>query len=69
MAESSGVLALATLLTTLALGAGAGFRCNPPSTTTETIYDYVLPDILGQRNISLSAYKGKVVNIMNVATY
>uniref|UniRef100_A0A1B6C1V4 Glutathione peroxidase n=1 Tax=Clastoptera arizonana TaxID=38151 RepID=A0A1B6C1V4_9HEMI len=34
-----------------------------------TIYDYTVPDIHEKENISLSKYKGKVVLIVNVATY
>ncbi|MPC85984.1 hypothetical protein E2C01_080793 [Portunus trituberculatus] len=33
------------------------------------IYDFQELDLLGTRNISLSEYKGKVVMIVNVATY
>lgn len=35
----------------------------------ESIYNFTMTDLWGQRNISLSDYKGKVVLITNVATY
>jgi len=49
--------------------AGAMLQCNQPASESKTIYDFGLQDINKQKNISLSDYKGKVVLIVNVATY
>ena len=66
------------LLGLLAVAAGADggkvvrvpFKdCYGDLESTESIYNFTMPDLWGQRNISLSDYKGKVVLITNVATY
>lgn len=49
--------------------AGVMLECNQPDTDETTIYDFSLMDVHKQRNISLSEYRGKVVLIVNVATY
>lgn len=43
--------------------------CYVDAQSPESIYNFTMLDLWGQRNISLSDYKGKVVLITNVATY
>jgi len=43
--------------------------CYADTTSSESIYNFTMPDLWGKRNISLSEYSGKVVLITNVATY
>lgn len=43
--------------------------CYEDPASSESIYDFTMPDLWGTRNISLSSYRGKVVLITNVATY
>lgn len=44
-------------------------ECYVDAQSPESIYNFTMLDLWGQRNISLSDYKGKVVLITNVATY
>ncbi|CAL1532645.1 unnamed protein product [Lymnaea stagnalis] len=52
-----------------AVQAGVMMDCNQPANDNRTIYDYSLMDVHNIRTISLNDYKGKVVLIVNVATY
>jgi len=49
--------------------AGVMMDCHQPKTNAASIYDFTLMDIHKAKNISLSDYKGKVVLMVNVATY
>lgn len=49
--------------------AGVMMDCHQPKTNAASIYDFTLMDIHKTKNISLSDYKGKVVLMVNVATY
>jgi len=43
-------------------------QCNVDA-SNQTIYDFTIPTLSGSKNISLSDYRGKLVLIVNVATY
>ncbi|GBN14508.1 hypothetical protein AVEN_248730-1 [Araneus ventricosus] len=43
--------------------------CIRPVQSDTTVYNFTLPDLLETRNVSLSEYKGKVLLLVNVATY
>lgn len=51
------------------VSAGSMMDCDQKATDTRSIYDFTLMDIHKEKNISLSDYRGKVVLIVNVATY
>jgi len=65
----------ATTLTAAALGLVAGQEqvarrgCYHHATNGGSIYDYEESDIMETKNISMQDYRGKVVLIVNVATY
>jgi len=69
MAQSAQACVMAALCGLVSLTAGAMLTCQQPSTDSRSIYDFTLPDIHQKTNISLSDYKGKVVLIVNTATY
>jgi len=43
--------------------------CNTELSANQTIYDFSIPDLKGKEEIPLSKYRGKLVLIVNVATY
>ncbi|KAK7111400.1 hypothetical protein V1264_011037 [Littorina saxatilis] len=43
--------------------------CSQPASDNANIYDFTMLDITKTKNISLSDYRGKVVLVVNVATY
>lgn len=47
----------------------ASVQCDDEDLIEDSIHNYTLPDLWGIQNISLSDYRGKVVLIVNVATY
>lgn len=47
----------------------ASVECENEDSIEGNIYNYTLPDLWDVRNISLSDFQGKVVLIVNVATY
>jgi len=49
--------------------AGVMMDCHQDKNNPTTIYDFSAMDIHKTKNISLSDYRGKVVLIVNVATY
>jgi len=62
--------AMAALLTLLAVCHGQMIKqCNQPASDNSSIYDFTMLDITKTKNISLSDYRGKVVLVVNVATY
>jgi len=70
MGVRSAGCALAALYSLVAMAsAGVMMDCHQPSSDKESIYDFSLMDIHKTKTINLSDYKGKVVLIVNVATY
>ncbi|KAK4299058.1 hypothetical protein Pmani_028648 [Petrolisthes manimaculis] len=54
----------------VASGSGVSRRaCYHHQAAGDSIYDLVETDLLEQRNISFSDYRGKVLLVTNVATY
>jgi len=43
--------------------------CNQKASNNGTIYDFTMLDLSKTKNIPLSNYRGKVVLVVNVATY
>lgn len=44
-------------------------QCDQPTSDHTNIYDFSMLDITRANNVSLSDYRGKVVLVVNVATY
>lgn len=66
----------AGLVSLAAIGVGVGAQdrvasraCFHHPSNGGTIYDFEESDLFESRNISLAEYKGKVILIVNVATY
>ncbi|GAB6028263.1 hypothetical protein CHUAL_002444 [Chamberlinius hualienensis] len=56
----------------LAIVSGEDFmihRCNSENYENNTIYDFNMTDIYENKTISLADYQGKVLIVVNVATY
>lgn len=51
------------------VNAGVMMDCQQPASVDTTIYDFSLMDIMKTKTINLTDYMGKVVLIVNVATY
>jgi len=64
----TGLVAALCGLVTVA-SAGVMMDCHQPASDTGTIYDFSLLDLHQTKDISLSDYRGKVVLIVNLATY
>uniref|UniRef100_UPI00397FC9EC hypothetical protein n=1 Tax=Salmonella sp. s29873 TaxID=3159634 RepID=UPI00397FC9EC len=47
----------------------ASVECSNDYGDGDSLYNYTAEDIWGERNISLSKFRGKVVLVVNVATY
>lgn len=62
-------LALATVLGVLSPALGQMGMCHQPSSDNTTFYDFKLRNVHKNDTINFSDYRGKVVLLVNVATY
>jgi len=63
------VAAFCTLFAVVYGAAPSVMPCAQPGDDQGSIYDFTMLDITRTKNISLSDYRGKVVLVVNVATY
>lgn len=69
MAGAQRSLALLAFLGVLHGTTGLGVECQQPASSSQTVYDFTVPDIYQNRNVSLSEYRGKVLVITNLASF
>lgn len=69
MAGAQRSLALLAFLGVLHGATGLGVECQQPASSSQTVYDFTVPDIYQNRNVSLSEYRGKVLVITNLASF
>lgn len=62
-------LALAAVLGVLSPALGQMGKCQQPSSDNTTFYDFKLRNVHKNDTINFSDYRGKVVLLVNVATY
>ncbi|XP_021358143.1 uncharacterized protein LOC110453512 [Mizuhopecten yessoensis] len=68
--RSGGVAILAALFGLLSSVSGQSVVCNQPSNRSSTVYDFPIRDLYyTQKTLHLSDYRGKVLLVVNVATY
>lgn len=69
MAVQNGQLLLGALLLCLGSTYGQKITCTPPAPGAKKVYEFSAVDILEKENISFTRYTGKVLAVMNVATF
>lgn len=72
MAGAQSSLALFALLAFLGVlhgATGLGVECQQPASSSQTVYDFTVPNIYQNKNVSLSEYRGKVLVITNLASF
>ena len=69
MAGAQSSLALLAFLGVLHGASGLEVECQQPASSSQTVYDFTVPDIYQNRNVSLSEYRGKVLVITNLASF
>lgn len=57
------------LLSLFSVTYGRIVDCYPSTNSTQSIFDFKIPDVYGYQEIDLSTYSGYVVLVVNVATY
>jgi len=62
-------LVIASLFGVFGPSLGQRVICNPSIDDNSTIHDFSLKDVHNRNVIDLSAYRGKLVLMVNVATY
>lgn len=69
MAGAQSSLALLAFLGVLHGASGLGVECQQPASSSQTVYDFTVPNIYQNKNVSLSEYRGKVLVITNLASF
>ena len=69
MAVQHGQLLVGALLLCLGSSYGTKITCKAPTPGQKTVYQFSEMDILEQQTIPFTRYTGKVLAIMNVATF
>ncbi|OWF48100.1 hypothetical protein KP79_PYT03810 [Mizuhopecten yessoensis] len=67
--SSGGVAVFAAFFGLLSSVSGQTVVCSQPANSTSSVYDFSIQDIYQQRTMNLSEYRGKVLLVVNVATY